>query len=90
MVSVNNWTAPSYRSAAADGVSLDVVDEFFTILFPRENEQIKFLDWLAQSLQNEEDKPMWAPFPYSDIKGSGESTLCQLVARLIGTENTVT
>lgn len=49
-----------------------------------------FLDWLTWCLQNEGDKPNWAPFLYSATKGSGKSTLCQLVGRLFGDGNVVT
>lgn len=49
-----------------------------------------FLNWLAWSLQNEDDKPNWAPFLYSTRMGTGKSTLAMLMARLFGEENSIT
>lgn len=34
--------------------------------------------------------PSWAPFLYSQSKGTGKSTLCNLIAGLFGLENTAT
>lgn len=48
------------------------------------------LNWLAWNLQNEDDKPTWAPFLYSRTKGSGKSTFCHLASVLFGSENSVT
>ena len=68
----------------------EVATEFLDVFLTRKEEQLKFLDWLAWCLQNEGDKPAWAPFFYSSTKGSGKSTLSKLVGRLFGEENTVT
>lgn len=89
-VAVNAWLRPPYR--AIDDVAPDwgIAGEFLDIMFPRAAEKAMFLDWVAWCLQNEGDKPNWAPFLYSATKGSGKSTLCQLVARLFGDANAVT
>jgi phage/plasmid-associated DNA primase len=59
-------------------------------MFPREHERIRFLDWLAWSLQNEDQKPNWAPFLYSDRKGTGKSSLAAVATALFGPANTAT
>ena len=89
-VTVNNWIKPAYRDQSEAKPEFGVAGEFFDTLFTREEEKSKFLDWLSWCLQNEGDKPTWAPFLYSEQKGSGKSTLCQLVAKLFGEENSVT
>jgi len=90
-VALNTWRTPRYR-AEAPNVEPDygVAGEFFDRLIPRSEERRMFLDWLAWCLQNEGDKPAWAPFFYSGTKGSGKSTACQLAVRLFGDENSVT
>lgn len=89
IVTVNKWQTPAYRSIDVEP-DLGLAEGFFTRMFPREAEREMFLNWLTWSLQNEGDKPAWAPFLYSETKGSGKSTLCKLVAKLFGEENSVT
>lgn len=86
---VNSWTEPAYRKVDAQP-AMGVAGEFFDVIFPRDAEKIKVLDWLAWCLQNEGDKPTWAPFLYSESKGTGKSTFCELAARLFGEENSIT
>jgi Family of unknown function (DUF5906) len=88
-VRVNTWKVPAYRGVPAQP-ALRVAGEYFDVVFTREAEKAMFLDWLAWCLQNEGDKPAWAPFLYSATKGSGKSTLCELVARLFGEGNSLT
>jgi hypothetical protein len=59
-------------------------------MFLRQAEREMILNWLAWNLQNEDDKPTWAPFLYSRTKGSGKSAFCHLVSVLFGQENSVT
>ena len=40
------------------------------VTFPRPKEREMLLNWLAWCLQNEADKPGWAPVLYSSTKGS--------------------
>jgi hypothetical protein len=89
-VSLNLWREPSYRRLRDAEPELGVAEEFFDAVFTREAEREKFIDWLAWSLQNEAEKPAWSPFLYSASKGSGKSTLCQLVSLLFGERNSVT
>src|SRR6056297_4095760 len=88
VVALNTWRKPHYRKLDHVDADWGVAGEFFEAVFQREKEREKFLDWLAWCLQNEAEKPAWAPFLYSETKGSGKSTLCQLVGRLFGDENT--
>lgn len=87
-VSVNTWKKPAYRNLENVKADFGVAEDYFNYFFTREKERDKFLDWLSWSLQNEVDKPAWAPLFYSETKGSGKSTLCKLVAKLFGDENT--
>ncbi|WP_135505214.1 primase-helicase family protein [Roseovarius aestuariivivens] len=89
-VAVNSWRRPGYRLIEDVAPDWGVAGEFLDTMFTREGEKEKFLDWLAWCLQNEGDKPNWAPFLYSKTKGSGKSTLCQMAARLFGEGNVVT
>jgi len=72
-VTVNSWKAPVYRSFRPGANDLIVVEEFLGWVLPREKELARFLDWLAWCLQNEAEKPAWAPFLYSANKGTGKS-----------------
>ncbi|GGB87401.1 hypothetical protein GCM10011363_00040 [Marivita lacus] len=88
-VAINAWNKPAYRNLEGVDPSFGLAGDFFDWFFTREEEKQKFLDWLSWNLQNEDQKPSWAPFFYSATKGSGKSTLCKLVARLFGDQNTV-
>jgi hypothetical protein len=89
VVSLNAWREPRYRRFEDQPADFGMAEEFFAVVLPREKERAKFLDWLAWCLQNEAEKPAWAPFLYSATKGSGKSTLCQLAMKLFGDENSV-
>lgn len=87
-VILNSWKVPSYRSTT-------LVEPFggpflllFHKMFARENERNRVLDWLAWCLQNEGKKPNWAVMLYSQSKGTGKSTLCNIASRLFGEANT--
>lgn len=89
-VDLNTWHCPSYRSLVPEvEPSFGVAAEFLSWMIPNDKERAVFVDWLSWCLQNEADKPTWAPFLYSKTKGSGKSTLCELVSALFGPKNTV-
>jgi hypothetical protein len=88
LVSLNCWKEPAYRRYTGQRTDFMLAHRFVHTMIGCLPETLKFLDWLAWCLQNEGDKPAWAPFLYSETKGSGKSTLCQLVSRLFGEENT--
>lgn len=88
-VAINVWSEPSYRAVKDADADFGLAGTFFDWFFTRKEEKEKFLDWLSWNLQHEDQKPTWAPFFYSNTKGSGKSTLCKLVGRLFGEDNTV-
>ena len=66
LVSLNTWKLPSYRLEVPTATpEYGVVAEFLSWVIPRDDERRVFLDWLSWCLQNEADKPTWAPFFYS-------------------------
>lgn len=89
-VSLNTWRLPRYRSLRVNAADYGPLPELMRSIFKSAVEADLFLDWVAWGLQNEHDKPFWAPFLFSKSKGTGKSTLCSLVARLFGIENTAT
>jgi hypothetical protein len=60
------------------------------VTFTRQDERGMLTDWLAWCLQNESDKPGWAPFLFSAEKGSGKSTFAKVAGLLFGDQNTAT
>lgn len=89
-VSLNAWSSPEYRSQRGNSREYGPLRELLSAMFATDIEADLFLDWVAWSLQNESDKPFWAPFLFSSSKGTGKSTLCGIVAQLFGLENTAT
>ncbi|QEE34808.1 hypothetical protein FTO60_03225 [Octadecabacter sp. SW4] len=87
-VSINTWTVPRYRSLRVNAADFGIVGDFLDFIFQQEVEKELFLDWLSWCLQNEGQKPTWAPFLYSKSKGTGKSTLCRIMAEVFGHENT--
>jgi hypothetical protein len=88
-VSINSWQLPEYRSIEDAGTSLGMLEGFLDQVFKHEVDRTIFLDWLAYSLQNEADKPAWSIVLFSRAKGTGKSTLCTLVRKLFGEENSI-
>jgi len=88
MVTVNAWRMPNYRAADINDREIEVVQDYLKWMFPRHDERTRIIDWLAWCLQNEGNKPMWAPLLYSATKGSGKSTFCMLAQKLFGDDNT--
>lgn len=90
MVSINTWSTPAYRKLGVKESDFGMFDTLLDQIFSQEVDRRVFKDWLAWCLQNEADKPAWAPFFYSRRKGTGKSTLCQLVVALFGEQNSLT
>ena len=90
VATVNSWKQPAYRSLGIIDADLGVASQFFEWFFTRTPEREMFLNWLAWSLQNEGDKPNWAPFFYSSKMGTGKSALGRLLIRLFGEANAIT
>jgi hypothetical protein len=89
MVSINSWRLPKYRLVRHEPRMNPHIWQFLTTIFPDEGERETFLNWLAWCLQNEGRKPTWGPVLYSKRKGTGKSTLCLLMERLFGEENSI-
>lgn len=87
---VNAWKEPAYRRLGIVEADCGVAGEFLNWFFTRGAEREMFLNWLAWSLQNEGDKPNWAPFFFSARMGTGKSALGRLLMRLYGEANTIT
>lgn len=90
LVSINSWKQPSYRGLGITESSWGPLLDILNTMMPRDEDRGMFLSWLSWSLQNEADKPAWAIMLYSRRKGTGKSTLCQLVTRLFGRDNSIT
>jgi len=84
----NVWSEPAYRSLKVNSADFGVIADFLRAFFQRKEDRNQFLNWLAWCLQNEGDKPAWAPFLYSRGKGTGKSTTCRILSELFGTQNT--
>ncbi len=89
-VSLNSWSRPAYRELRINAVEYGPLLALADAMFASKREIELLLDWIAWNLQNEHDKPFWAPFLYSSSKGTGKSTLCRIIADLFGRENTAT
>jgi hypothetical protein len=87
-VILNSWKEPAYRRYARGEAWGGPFVVLFQQMFPRENERNRVLDWLAWCLRNEGKKPNWAVMLYSQAKGTGKSTVCNIATRLFGEENT--
>ncbi|OWU79477.1 primase-helicase family protein [Phaeobacter sp. 22II1-1F12B] len=88
--SANTWVEPDYRQLKLNAADCGVIEEFFDTFFQCREDREQFLNWVAWCLQNEGDKPSWAPFLYSKGKGTGKSTTCRILTELFGVKNTVT
>lgn len=89
MVSINSWTRPSYRQLEVNQPGPGAFEGFFSSVFERDCDRDVFLNWLAWCLQHEDQKPTWGPILFSKSKGTGKSTLCDIVRALFGTENSI-
>lgn len=88
---INTWREPEYRSlGGVTEADWGPVKDYLDWTFPREAERDMLVNWLAWCLQNESDKPGWAPFLYSSTKGSGKSTFAHVAKLLFGERNTGT
>ncbi len=88
-VAANTWVEPEYRQLRVNSAELGVIGRFFDEFFQLDHDRQQFLNWLAWSLQNEGEKPAWAPFLYSRGRGTGKSTTARVLTELFGTQNTV-
>ncbi len=87
---INTWREPPYRRLGSVTADWGPFEDFMQVTFIREDERRMLTDWLAWCLQNEDDKPGWAPFLFSAEKGSGKSTFAKIAGMLFGDQNTAT
>jgi hypothetical protein len=87
LFTVNEWRKPAFRNLSHAEPEIGLFDEFLSFIFKSEEEKDVFLDWLSWCLQNEDDKPSWAIFLYSQHHGTGKSTLASIVKKLFGEQN---
>lgn len=87
---INTWREPPYRRLGEIKADWGPFADFMKVTFTREDERRMLTDWLAWCLQNEDDKPGWAPFLFSAEKGSGKSTFAKVAGLLFGDQNTAT
>ena len=87
LFTVNHWRMPAYRASLEVNADFGLFDEFLSFIFKNDDEKDVFLDWLSWCLQNEDDKPSWAIFLYSQHHGTGKSTLASIVKKLFGEQN---
>lgn len=87
-VNLNSWKEPSYRRQVLSQPWGGPFVMLFQQMMPRDAERNRVLDWLAWCLKNEGKKPNWAIMLYSQAKGTGKSTVCNIATRLFGEENT--
>lgn len=85
--SINTWICPAYRLGQEVRPNTWHLDVFLARIMPHDQDRVLFKDWLAWCLQNETCKPGWAVFLYSSNKGTGKSTLIELVSQLFGEAN---
>lgn len=89
-MAINAWKRPNYRSLGVGEADDRLLDALLERVFTHAPDRRVFKDWLAWCLQNEADQPGWAIMLYSRRKGTGKSSLCRLVGKLFGAENSFT
>ena len=88
---INTWQSPKYRRLEpcreryAAGTPFEDMLQF---AIPNEAERNMLLDWVSWNLQNEQKKPTWSVLLFSQTKGTGKSTIAEVLTALFGPENT--
>lgn len=88
---INLWHEPSYRGLAPSKDFPEQVcrfHEMLTFAIPDEAQRDHLLDWISWCLQNEAQKPTWSILLYSEEKGTGKSTIGEVLEALFGSDNT--
>jgi hypothetical protein len=87
---INTWRMPAYRQRGVNQASYGRFGPLLKTLFPNPAERKRVLDWVAWTLQNENDRPAWSLLLYSKAKGTGKSTFCDVLKALHGIANSTT
>lgn len=88
---INLWQEPSYRRLAPSqnfSVQHCAFQDMLTFAIPDETQRNHLLDWISWCLQNEAQKPTWSILLYSEEKGTGKSTIGEVLEALFGADNT--
>jgi hypothetical protein len=91
MWDINTWHKPAYRNLAPTDFASGTPCAFTEMLefaISKAAERDLLLDWISWNLQNEHQKPTWSILLYSEAKGTGKSTIGEVLAALFGPENT--
>lgn len=75
-VTINTWRQPQYRNRGVNQADYGRFQPLFETLFPNPQERDRVLDWVAWTLQNEDDRPTWTLLLYSKAKGTGNGRSC--------------
>lgn len=88
---INLWQQPSYRRlSATPGFPTKpcYFQDMLTFAIPDATQRNHLLDWISWCLQNEAQKPTWSILLYSEEKGTGKSTIGEVLEALFGPDNT--
>jgi hypothetical protein len=87
---INLWQEPSYRRLTATQLFSEqhcAFQDMLTFAIPDETQRNHLLDWISWCLQNEAQKPTWSILLYSEEKGTGKSTIGEVLEALLGADN---
>jgi hypothetical protein len=85
---INLWQRPAYRSRQGNAADWGATGELLDWLVPDASARRHVMDWMAWTLEHEDDRPTWSLFLYSKAKGTGKSLLCRVLEALFGAANT--
>ena len=88
---INLWHEPPYRRLAPSSELSEGSCAFQAMLefaIPDPTQRNHLLDWVSWCLQNEAQKPTWSILLYSEEKGTGKSTIGEVLEALFGADNT--
>lgn len=88
---INLWHEPAYRRlhpSSELGEGACAFDAMLEFAIPDPTQRNHLLDWVSWCLQNEGQKPTWSILLYSEEKGTGKSTIGEVLEALFGADNT--
>ena len=88
---INLWQEPAYRRLTPSqdfSEQESAFQDMLTFAIPVETQRNHLLDWISWCLQNEAQKPTWSILLYSEEKGTGKSTIGEVLEALFGADNT--
>ena len=88
---INLWHEPPYRRLPPSQNFHDQkcgFEDMLAFAIPDKTQRNHLLDWISWGLQNEAQKPTWSILLYSEEKGTGKSTIGEVLEALFGADNT--